>query len=164
MHEKNAVLTISGRSMVGSCLKIEMISQAYIMVNWLYVKIICSFVCVIRAVICSQANFLLGYFCNLSFFNLMINVNMPLIQIFFYSDFTFYNVFTQSHFFSQNNIYYVPFFTVVDLDNSDLYVGIWLKKCSIGGKTCHRVLFLAAACFSAKFFYIFRNFPEIKKS
>ena len=134
MHEKNAVLTMPGRSMVGSCLKIEYIMVnwlyvkiTYIMANWLYVKIICSFVCVIRAVICSQANFLLGYFCNLSFFNLMINVNMPLIQILFYFRFHILCFYTKPFFFLRTT-YDIPFFTVVDLGNSDLYVGIWLKK------------------------------------
>ena len=48
-------LKMSGRLMVVSCLETQMVSQAYIMVNWLkhYGKRIRSLVCVIRAVICS---------------------------------------------------------------------------------------------------------------
>ena len=49
------VLNMSRRSMVVPCLKMEMISKAYIMVNLLkhHEKRIRSFVSVIRDVICS---------------------------------------------------------------------------------------------------------------
>ena len=33
-YEKSTALTMSGRSIIVSCLKMEMISQVYIMVNW----------------------------------------------------------------------------------------------------------------------------------
>ena len=53
-HERNMVLNMSEQLMVVSRLNIEMINQAYIMVNWLkhYGKS-SSFVCVILTFICS---------------------------------------------------------------------------------------------------------------
>ena len=61
-HVKNTVSTKSGQSIVVSCLKMEMISQVHIMVNWHkhYEKRSCSFVCVICAVSCFYSNFILG--------------------------------------------------------------------------------------------------------
>ena len=59
---------------------------------------------------------------------------------------------------------------MADLDNLDLYFGISLKKLNIGSKTRDRLfqtrdcmLFLAAACFSAKFICIFRNISRNRK-
>ena len=47
--------------------------------------------------------FFWGNFATCFFFDLMINGNTDLIQIFFISDFKFYYVSTQSYFFSYNN-------------------------------------------------------------
>ena len=56
------VLKMSGRLMVISCLKTQIISQAYIIINWIkhYGKRIRPLVCVIPAVICSWGYFHLG--------------------------------------------------------------------------------------------------------
>ena len=61
-HEKNMVLKLSGRLMIVSCLKTQMISQAYIIINLLkhYGKRIWSLVRVVRVVICSWGYFHLG--------------------------------------------------------------------------------------------------------
>ena len=63
------VLKMSDRLMVVSCLKTQMISQAYIIINWLkhYGKRICSLVYVIRVVICSWVIFIRGN-CTSCFF------------------------------------------------------------------------------------------------
>ena len=87
---------------------------------------------------------------------------MPLIQILFCFRFHILCFYTKLFFFLRTT-YDIPFFTVVDLGNSDLYVGIWLKKWSIGGKTRDRVLFLAAACFSTNFFLYSQKLSRNKK-
>ena len=104
-QKQNTVLNMYGRSMVVPCLKIEMISPAYIMVNWLkhYGKRICSFVCAICAVICSYGNFFWVIF-QLVFLSLIINGNTPLTKIFLFQILCFI-FFTQSYFFSCSNIW-----------------------------------------------------------
>ena len=59
--KRKMVLNMSGQSMVVSCLKMEMISQVYVMVNWLkhHGKRIHSFISVICDVISYWSNFLI---------------------------------------------------------------------------------------------------------
>ena len=107
--ERSIVFFSILRSMVLSCLEMEIISQAYIMINWRkhYGKRIHSFFCVIRDVICSYSDFcgnFVIFFQSNDKWEYTFNANS------FISNFTFYYFLTQSYFFSlQEHITY--FFT-----------------------------------------------------
>ena len=107
-QKQNTVLNMYGRSMVVPCLKIEMISPAYIMVNWLkhYGKRICSFVCVICAVICSYGNFF-WVIVQLVFLSLIINGNTPLTKIFLFQILCFIIFHTKLFFLLQQHMEYL---------------------------------------------------------
>ena len=104
----NYVWTIDGRNM----LKMEMINQAYIMVNWLkhYGKRSHSFVCVIRVVIFFRVIFFWDNFAT-SFFQSNNKCKYAFNANIFISDFTFYFVFTQSYFFLLQDIPYLQIHT-----------------------------------------------------